>query len=112
MNFSQDQIDELKQIAPSLQFAEEGGYPYFLIEKLKLPEGCVPGQVDALLLPIPQDGYHSRLFFSQQVTGCPTRNWNKQIRVLDRNWYAISWQTTPGLKLSEQLMIHLKALRT
>ena len=51
MQFSQDQIDELKQIAPRLSFIEDGGHSYFLMEKQILPEGCMPSEVDLLFSP-------------------------------------------------------------
>ncbi len=111
MNFPQEQIDELKSIAPDLSIAQEGGYTYLLIEKLRLPAGCQPATLDVLLCPMPREGYQSRLFFSSQVTGCPTRNWNGNVRALGRNWFAISWNVRQGLRLAEMLLIHLNALR-
>jgi hypothetical protein len=49
------------------------------------------------------------LFFAEKINGGQGGNWNGNIRVLDRNWHAISWQTTtPNLSLIEQVMIHLK----
>ena len=112
MNFDETQIIELKNITPNLSIAEEGGYEFILIEGLKLPDGCQPTVVDALLCPTPREGYQSRLYFSEKIGGCPARNWNGNIRVLERNWYAISWQVPSGLKLFEILFVHLKALRT
>lgn len=111
MEFSTDQIEELKQIAPSLSQASEGGYTFLLIEGLVMPDGCLPRQVDALLCPTPREGYSSRLFLSEKITGCPVLNWNGNIRVLGKNWHAVSWQTRPGLRLSEMLQVHLKAFR-
>jgi hypothetical protein len=111
MKFSEEEIKELKSITPSVSYAPEGGYDYLLLEGLVLPTGCKPESVDALLCSVPRDGYQSRLFFSSQVTGCPSRNWNGNIRVLSRNWFAVSWKVLPGLKLAEMLMIHLNALR-
>jgi len=110
MEFPKDQIDELKSIAPSLSIAEEGGYTYIHIKDLKLPEGCEPAVVDALLCPVSRDGYCSRLFFSSRIS-CPVPglNWNGNIRVLGSNWYAISWRTTQTYRLLETLIIHLKA---
>ena len=111
MEFPQDQIEELKQIAPSLSIAEEGGYTFIRIEELKLPDHCKPSEVEALLCPVPRDGYNSRLFFSSIITGGPQRNWNGNIRVLDKNWHAISWRTNTKLRLAQMLMVHLNALR-
>lgn len=112
MEYPQDQIDELKTIAPSLRIAEEGGNTYILIEQLQLPEHCTPKVVDLLLCPKSRDGYPSRLYFSIIPTGIPARNWNGQVRVLDRTWYAASWSCKTGLRLAELLMVHLKILRT
>jgi hypothetical protein len=112
MSFDETQIAALKRITPFLSYAQEGGYKFILIEKLQLPEGCKPQVVDALLCPTPREGYESRLYFSSQITGCPQRNWNGNIRVLDRNWYAISWRVPGGLNLYEILLVHLKALRS
>ena len=111
MDFDEIQIEELKQIAPNLSMAQEGGYQYILIKDLKLPEGCSPSIVDALLCSKPRDGYESRLFFSAQISGCPARNWNGHIRVLEKNWYAISWKVPSGQRLYEILLIHLNSLR-
>lgn len=111
MEFDETQIAELKRITPNLSTAQEGGYSFILIEGLRLPDGCNPQVINALLCPQMREGYQSRLFFDQQITGCPQRNWNGNIRVLEKNWYAISWQTPSGLKLNEMLIAHLKALQ-
>lgn len=111
MNFPSDQIEELKVIAPDLSLAEEGGTTFLLIKNLSLPDGCKPAVVDALLCPSPREGYESRLFFAEKITGGPSRNWNGNLRVLNRNWYAVSWRTSAGLRLAEMVLVHLKALR-
>lgn len=111
MHFPEEEINELQTIVPNLSLAQEGGYTYIHIGGLILPDGCQPANVDALLCSTPRDGYNSRLFFSQQIAGGSIQNWNGNIRVLERNWYAISWQTQPGLRLAEILSVHLKALR-
>ena len=113
MNFPEEQIEELRKIAPNLSIAQEGGYTYILIEKLSLPDNCQPSIVDALLCPTHHPtGYNSRLFFSEKIEGCPDgRNWNGSIRILERNWLAISWNIPPDQRLSETLIGHLKSLR-
>ena len=119
MDFEKKQIEELKKIAPNLSIAEEGGFTYILIEKLQLPDGCIPSVVDALLCPMLKDGYQSSLFYSTQPSGYPLRsfpnkqhNWNRiNVRILDRSWFAQSWQVPTGLKLVEMLLIHLDSLR-
>ena len=112
MHFSQEQIDELKKIAPNLSIAQEGDYFYLLIEKLQMPDNCIPSEVDALLCPTTHTGYNSRLLLSEKLTGVnPSLNWNGKFRVLERNWFAISWNLQPNQNLAEILMLHLKPFR-
>jgi hypothetical protein len=113
MNFSEDQILELKSIAPDLSIAQDGGYTYIRIDNLQLPDYCKPNVVNALLCPSQREGYESSLFYSAPISGYPNaRNWNRNnVRILDENWHAISWRVTPGLRLLEMLQIHLSALR-
>ena len=112
MNFEADQISELKLLAPELRVAQEGGYTFIHITNLRMPEGCTPDTVNALLCPEPRDGYSSRLFLSEQVINRPGLNWNGNIRVLEQNWFAISWQTQPGHRLADMLIFHLKPFRS
>jgi hypothetical protein len=112
MEFQTDQVEELKSVTPNLSVAEEGGYTYILIEGYQLPTGCNPAIVDLLLCPMARDGYQSRLYFPQKITGCTmTPNWNGTVRVLGRTWEAFSWRTESGLRLLEMLLVHLKGLR-
>ncbi|MEP7375976.1 MAG: hypothetical protein ABI675_21450 [Chitinophagaceae bacterium] len=111
MEFPENEIEELRKIAPDLSFAQEGGHSYILIKNLSLPDGCIPGISDVLLCPQARDGYTSRLFFPVQITGCQERNWNKQLRVLETNWHAFSWKLEGNLRLAEMLLIHLNGLR-
>ena len=112
MVFPLEQVEALKRITPNLSYAEEGGYPYLLIKQFALPDGCNPAVVDLLLCPRPRDGYSSRLFFPQVISGIPVRNWNGNLRALERNWCAISWRVPDNLTLVETLLIHIKALKS
>ncbi len=112
MNIPTDQIEELKKIYPGVQVAEEGGSTFFLLPKLELPNGCEPNKLDALFCPTPHGGYPSRLYFEQIFTGCPTRNWNGQTRILDRTWHAISWNINQDQRLVQLIRSHLVAFRT
>lgn len=113
MDFNEDQVKELKSIAPDLSIAQEGGYTYIRIDNLQLPDYCKPNVVNALLCPSQRDGYASTLFYSAQINGLPkTPNWNRvNVRILGENWYAISWRVNSGLRLAEMLIVHLNALR-
>ena len=112
MTFPDDQIAELKGLAPGLKQGEEGGCAYFLLPDLALPEGCVPQRCDALLCPSARDGYPSRLFFAAQIQSRTARNWNATgVRIAERNWHAFSWKTSPNLRLAQMVAAHLRALR-
>jgi hypothetical protein len=113
MSIPQDQIEELLQVYPDAKQADEAGVTYILLPQMETPAGCIPTHLDALLCTTPRDGYNSRLFFEQMVQGGPARNWQVQgtVRILDRNWYAISWQTNPNLRIVQMVRVHLEALR-
>lgn len=112
MNIPSDQIIQLKKVFPLLQIAEEGGYPYILLSEFELDQHCIPRKVDLLLAPSSKDGYNSNLYFSAEITGIPSRNWNRRsVRILGRNWFAMSWATPPNQTLIQMLLTHLKALK-
>jgi hypothetical protein len=113
MEFPVDQLDEVRVHVTELKLAEEAGLPYILLSPLKLPAGCRPASVDALLSPTGRDGYTSRLFFAEKITCKRELNWNSVgVRILDRNWYAFSWKTNrENLRLLQMVLDHLAALR-
>jgi hypothetical protein len=112
-NFPDDQVDELIGQYPGVAQAEEGGIVYFLLPDLEMPAGCAPARVDALLCPTTRDGYASRLYVADKVTGGPSQNWNATgVRILERNWHAVSWRTREGLRLAQMVRVHLDAFRT
>jgi hypothetical protein len=110
----QDQIDELKGMYSGLGLIEEAGVQYLLIPNLVLPKGCAPVKVDALLCPTNRgDGYASRLFFAQQVTGPRPLNWNaNSVRIGERNWHAFSYRIgASARRLAQMVSSHLTALQ-
>lgn len=111
--FPPDQLAELKALFPGVSIGEEGDFTYFLIPSLRLPDGCQPEVVDALLCPLPRDGYESRLFYSQQINARVARNWHVQnLLILERKWFGFSWKTNrEGLRLAQMVMEHLCALK-
>jgi hypothetical protein len=111
MTLPDDQITELKSVFPNALAAKEGGITYVLLPGARLPPGCVPDTMDLLLCPAERDGYPSRLFFAAQVQSPTGRNWNGNIRVLERNWRAFSWKIQTGLRLLQMLQAHIAALR-
>jgi len=114
MTLPNDQIDELKALFPGLAKYEEGPLVYFLIPNLQLPRGCEPSVVDALFCPMNRgDGYPSRLFFASRIKSPIERNWNGQdVRIIERNWYAISWQIgNATLRLAQMISAHVRAFQ-
>jgi hypothetical protein len=111
-----DQVEELKAVFNDLSSCSEGGIEYVLIPKLKMPEGCTPQEVDALLCPTARgDGYESRLFFATKIEcSRPLKkplNWNGNVRVLEQNWYAYSYKVDAALRLKQMVAAHLGAFK-
>lgn len=109
MSYSSDQTNPLKPYCQKLSSFEEGGITFFLLEKLRLPSGCMPIECDALLCPVAKDGYESRLYFDTKIECVYNRNWNAvDVRIGQRNWYAFSWRVVlPGASLQDLLIAHL-----
>lgn len=109
MEYPKEQIDELKKYCSSVSAMAEAGVTYLLLEGLRLPAGCKPPVCNALLRPVPGDGYPSRLFFSEMITSSYTRNWNvNNARIGEKNWVAFSWTVnlvTPTL--AQILVAHM-----
>lgn len=112
MDFSQEQLDELKAMFPGISHTKEGGFDYFLIENLQLPTTCSPESVDVLFCPNLRENYNSRLYFSSMVQSGKTLNWNGQNTfILGRRWFAFSWQLPPTeRRLSQMVATHLRGL--
>jgi len=91
----------------------EFGLHYILLPALRLPQGCTPGIVDALLSLSPRENYPTRLFFAQQVQSKNPLNWNSQsVPILQRTWFAYSWNyVTNDSRPLEVLANHMKALQ-
>jgi hypothetical protein len=80
---------------------------------MQLPAGCSPEEVDMLYCPTNRDGYPSRLFFSAKFSGSyPQRNWNGISRILDRTWYAISWNINQEQRIIQQIRAHLEPFKS
>lgn len=113
MDIPHDQIEELNSLFDGTCSYKEGGYIYFYIADLQMPEGCKPEKVDVLLCPMPRDGYNSRLFFAEEIQSIKSQkpNWNANgVRILEKNWHAFSWKVPDNLRLSQMIAIHLKGL--
>jgi hypothetical protein len=111
MSLNEEWEREFISVFPAAKFIQEAGYTYVYIPEYDLPEGCTPAKSALLLCISPKDGYDSRLYFPQQVTGPVSRNWNSNIYILDRTWHSISWKTQAGLSYLEMLMVNLRAFK-
>lgn len=109
ISIPEEQLEELRECFGNIETYQEGGFTYVYIPKLPLPDGCSPTEVKAILCPELKDGYFSRLYLSQVITGCPIRNWTATTRIIDHNWSVISWQSKPGLSLFDMVGLHLNA---
>jgi hypothetical protein len=106
----QDQIDELKPLCGGVREIPQGEQPFLLLERLKLPPGCQPAEVDALLALHAREGYATRLYLSAPM---PHRggNWTN-VYLLDRTWHTWSWKDVSAQQRAAQVLAgHLKALR-
>lgn len=110
MRTFEEQMQELKRFYPRAVAIPEGGIDFIFIPELKLPSGCIPDKCDSLLCPAFRDGYHTRLFYSQQITGIPNKNWNGKLRICDRTWVSYSWKSRDGMELLEMIRYHLSTL--
>ena len=112
MAFDESQITELKHYYPDIVSVNEGGTAFILIRNLKLPKGCTPEIVNALLCPSPRDGYTSRLFLSQQIAHAGQgKNWNAAgVVIAGQKWWAVSWKTgQANLRFLGMVIAHLLA---
>ena len=106
MAYPQEQIDELRRYCTKISALTEGGVVLLYLEELRLPAGCNPPLCDALLCPSAKDGYPSRLYFSAQITGHYTRNWNVTgARIGEKNWWAFSWKVELSAPTLAQLLV-------
>jgi len=109
MDYPKEQIEELKSYCAKVSALREGGVTFLYLQELRLPAGCAPAVCDALLCPVAQDGYPSRLFFLVQINSPYTRNWNvSNARIAEKNWFAFSWTVNlASPTLAEMLVAHL-----
>jgi hypothetical protein len=109
---SEAELRELDQLCNDPKGFTEFDRNYVLLPQLRLPDGCTPAVVDALLCLSARDGYPTRLFYAQQIMSSKALNWNAQnVPILQRNWFAYSWNYVASGRPIEVLAQHLKALQ-
>ena len=112
-NFPDDELRELTALFPRVKRAQEAGTTFFLLPDLAVPTTGGETIMDGLLCPTDRDGYPSRLFLSKAVLGGRGTNLNaSDVRILERNWFAVSWRVRNGLRLAQMVAAHLDAFRS
>jgi hypothetical protein len=103
--------EELRLLCDEVQGHTENGQPYLHLRALRLPPGCQPAVVDALLCPGPREGYPTRLFVSQPISSPTSKagNWTAY-QILGRTWHSWSWRdVVANQRPVEMLAAHLRA---
>lgn len=109
--YPQEQLEELKKYCSKLSTFSEGGVAFLYLHDLHLPQGCTPAVCDALLCPVPRDGYPSQLFFPAEAASLRTPKWNMaDAHIAGKNWWAFSWRhSLSSPTLAQILTEHLTA---
>lgn len=112
MELAEADIAVIRPLCDGLSIAKEGGRDYLRLTQLRLPKGCSPEAVDALLCLSERDGYATRLFFGASISGPKGLNWNAQgTAILGEQWWAFSWREPARSSVAEILDNHLKPMR-
>ena len=107
-----DEHQELARGADEVRECDEAGLRLIYLGGLRLPAGCTPAQLDALLCLTQHAGYLTRLFLAQQVTCGKPVNWTGTVHLFGRNWFMFSWNNVSAAQRPMQVLLgHLDALR-
>jgi hypothetical protein len=104
-----DRLSPLQCLCETARALQEGGLDYIHLKNLKIRVAGQNYEVDALLCPMANTGYTTRLFLSQSF---PQKgaNWSVH-QILGRAWHTWSWNNVPAdLPLLQMLVCHLDAL--
>ena len=107
-----DEVTELQKIcAQVVQATRDAGCLFLYLGTITFRVGSRTESVEALLCPMPREGYPSRLYFSRQVAKAGL-NWNGNLFLLGKNWYAVSWMLPKEkFRLAEMVALHLRAFQ-
>jgi hypothetical protein len=101
------EYQKLKTIHESAVLLKEGGNPVVLLPDFSFRTAGIDVKMSLLLHPSAHSGYVTRLFFERPMDG-RGQNWT-QHRVIDRQWWAPSWQNvTPSQPWPAMLCAHLR----
>lgn len=115
MNFQESQLAEFREsgLCDAAEPDQDGGIPLLRIKRLRVPLATGARFLDAVLCPTTHAGYHTRLFFSENLGPFAPRtaNWNPVV-LFGATWFAPSWQgVSPDLTITRMVATHLQALR-
>ena len=103
------QFASLQAMHKAAVLLKEGGQPVALLPTFGFTAGDQAHRMDLLLVPFAHSGYITRLFFERRIEGRGA-NW-KEIRVVERNWWAPSWNHVPAsMPWTQMLSAHLRAV--
>ena len=109
MSDSADEFARLKAMHEIAVLLKEGGKPVALLPNFTFTAGGRAETMDLLLVPFKHSAYTTRLFFERKIDDRGS-NWS-QHRVVDRNWWAPSWNNVPAtLSWPAMLCAHLRAV--
>jgi hypothetical protein len=103
------EFESLRSMHSAAVPLKEGGQPVVLLPGFGFTAGEQAYTMDLLLVPFAHSGYVTRLFFERVIDGRGA-NW-KSHRVVERNWWAPSWNHVPAsLRWTQMLLAHLRAV--
>jgi hypothetical protein len=104
-----EEFANLKAMHPAAVPLKEGGQPVALLPAFSFTAAGQVQTMDLLLVPFAHSGYITRLFFARKIDGRGA-NW-KEHRVVERNWWAPSWNHVPAsMRWTQMLLAHLRAV--
>jgi len=110
---SEEDLNELNQLCAGAKVMTECDSVYIFLPALKLPKGCRPAEVNALLrIKSPLNDYPTRVFYASVIASSKPLNWNSQnVVILQKNWFAYSWANVAADRRPVELLAeHLRAL--
>jgi hypothetical protein len=103
------ELDGLRAMHAAAVLLKEGGQPVVLLPGFRFTAADQAQIMDLLLVPFAHSGYVTRLFFQRVIAGRGA-NW-KSHRVVEREWWAPSWNHVPAtLRWTQMLSAHLRAV--
>ena len=109
MSGPREEFARLKAMHEPATLLREGGEPVALLPAFTFTAAGRAETMDLLLVPFSHSGYMTRLFFERKIDG-RGNNWSSH-RVLDRNWWAPSWNDVPATSpWPSMLCAHLRAV--